>query len=64
MSERDDVQRQLDQAWQNFNYATGEFIDTAIYGLKTAEERFNSIRREGYEEIRHKFGNTTVCASC
>ena len=33
----------LKLAEQNFNYATGDFIEKSIYELKAAEIHFNSI---------------------
>jgi hypothetical protein len=37
---------QLRQAWQNFDYASQEYIDAAIYELKAAEEKMDAARRE------------------
>lgn len=44
------LQEQLRQAEQNFNYADDEFIDAAIYELNAAEEKFSAILRE--EKVR------------
>jgi len=42
------------QAEQNFNYATDEYIDAAVYKLKAAFERLNALIRDkkGYEKCR------------
>lgn len=38
---------ELQQAWQNFNYADDAHIDAAIYALKAVEEKLDAARREG-----------------
>ena len=44
------IQQELRQAKQNFDYAEDEFIDVAIYGLKAAEEKFSAMLREKRDE--------------
>lgn len=41
-----EVQQELQQAEQNFNYADSEYIDSAIYQLKAIEEKYNALIKE------------------
>ena len=38
--------QELRQAQQNFDYATEDYIDAAIYELNAAEEKLNLYMRE------------------
>ena len=42
---------QLDQARQNFDYATPEFIDVAVADLAAAEARVDLLYRLAKEEV-------------
>lgn len=45
----DNLQQQLRQAEQNFNYADENHIDAAIYEMKAVEEKFSAILKEKKE---------------
>ena len=45
------AQQQLDQARQNFNYATPNFIDVTVAELAAAEVRVDLLYRLAKEEV-------------
>ena len=48
----DNIQQELRQAEQNFNYADPEFIDAAIYEMKAVDEKFNATVKEVKKDER------------
>lgn len=51
----DNIQQELRQAEQNFNYADPEFIDAAIYEMKAVDEKFNAMVKEVKRDERKLF---------
>lgn len=45
-----ELKEKLRQAQQNFDYADENYIDAAIYELKTTEEKFSAMLREKRRE--------------
>lgn len=44
-SEIFNAEKELNQAWERFNSADQELIDSAIYSIKSAELRYDSVIR-------------------
>lgn len=42
---------QLKEVWQNFDNATYEFVDVAIFNLKTTELKYQALCRELKREV-------------
>ncbi len=45
-TEYSQARQELQRAWENFNNADENFIDSAIFDLKSAEVKFESLMRE------------------
>ena len=50
---------QLDQARQNFDYATPDFIDVAVAELAAAEARVDLLYRLAKEEVAQSVNTAT-----
>lgn len=40
------AKEQLDQAWQNFDYAEPEFIDIATYEVTLAQKKYSKLAKK------------------
>lgn len=49
--EIENSRRQLQDDWQNFNNATYEYIDVAIFNLRTTELKYQALCRELKREV-------------
>ncbi|GMG96818.1 hypothetical protein [Tepidimicrobium xylanilyticum] len=52
-----ELENQLRQAQQNFNYAGQEYLDAAIMEMNTVNEKFRAMLRE---KRREKDGQKTI----
>ena len=45
------AKEELDQAWQNFNYASKDMVDSAVLDLKAKQEKYMCLVRKLKNEV-------------